>query len=308
MQSGVETVALQRIMDIDNRFPIKLERLDDVPEPFRRALKENIPAEQSVRLLVYAPAFTSADELSPETMMTGPPTIFASATVLAVVDNGWLVATEEENSVEVEKCSFSDTLFVELTSILLSGELKIYFASVGTCYPAVIQFNTVGESLYREATGLILDGIDETVALPEADVVTGFETWPMKFRLEAERYRPKGRRLLAATQWPAVAGGFERELSPAGALLVTERELVLISEQKASPRQHFGDLHKFGGIITYFPLLRLSDFHISHHGRFGVFALQVHATHGGETLEFVFPAYREKSVVKAMQRALADKI
>jgi hypothetical protein len=302
-------MALERGMDVDNRFPTKLERLDDVPGPFRRALKENIPAEQSVRLLIHTPAFTSADELSPETVMAGPPTIFAPATVLAVVDNGWLVATEGENSIEVEKCSFSDTLFLELTSILLSGELKIYFASIGTCYPVMIQFNTVGESLYREATGLIIDGIDETVApLPEADVVTGFETWPMKFRLEAERYRPKGRRILAATQWPAVIGGFERELSPAGALLVTERELVVISEQKTSPRQHFGDLHKFGGIITYFPLLRLADFHISHHGRFGVLALRVHATHGWENLEFVFPAYREKSVAKAMQRALADKL
>jgi hypothetical protein len=302
-------MAVKRVMDIDDRFPTKLESLDDVPVPFRRALKENIAADQSVRLLVHAPAFTSADELSPETMMAGPPTILAPATVLAIVDDGWLVATEEEDSVEVEKCSFSDTLLLELTSILLSGELKIYFASVGTCYPAVIQFNTVGEALYREAVGIMLDGIDQTVALlPGADAVAGFETWPMKFRLEAERYRPKGRRLLAATQWPAVTGGFDRELSPAGALLVTERELVLISEQKTSPRQHVGDLHRFGGIITYFPLLRLSDFHVSHHGRFGVLALQVHAVHGGETLEVVFPAYREKSVVKALQRALADKI
>ena len=302
-------MAVQTVMDIDNRFPTKVERLDDVPEPFRRVLKEHIPVEQSVRLLIHAPAFSSADELSPETVMAGPPTICAPATVLAIVDNGWLVATEEENSVEVEKCSVSDTLFLELTSILLSGELKIYFASVGSCYPAVIQFNTVWESLYREAAGLILDGIDETVVLlPEADVVSGFEKWPMKFRLEAERYRPKGRRLLAATRWPAVTGGFERELSPAGVLLVTERELVLISEQRTSPRQHVGDLHKFGGIITYFPLLRLSDFHINHHGRFGVLALQVHATHGGETLEVVFPAYREKALAKAMQRALADKL
>ena len=53
----------------------------------------------------------------------------------------------------------------------------------------------------------------------------------MKFRTEAERYRPKGKRLSAAMRWPAIFGGFQRELAPAGALLVTERELVLISEE-----------------------------------------------------------------------------
>jgi len=52
-----------------------------------------------------------------------------------------------------------------------------------------------------------------------------FEGWPMKFRNEAQRYWPRGQRLLAAIQWPAN----QRQLAPAGALLMTERELVLLS-------------------------------------------------------------------------------
>ena len=126
----------------------------------------------------------------------------------------------------------------------------------------------------------------------------------MKFRTEAERYRPKGQHLFAAIQWPAIFGGFQRELAPAGALLVTERELVLISEEKQSPRQHEGDVHQFGGIITYFPLARLADFHVGHHERFGVLALQVHAAHGGEKLEIIFPSDEEKAVSKAMEQAV----
>jgi hypothetical protein len=279
-------------MEIDSRFPSKLDRVSDAPEPLRSAVAENCPSPESVRLLVHAPAFSTVDERS-------------LATVLAVTDSGWVVASEtEEGSASTEKSNFSDTLFLELTSILLSGQLRICFATVGTSYSATIKFDTVGEEFYREAIDLMLNGIDQTVTPPEngGDAASISEAWPLKFRAEAERYRPKGQRLLAATQWSAIFGGFERELAPAGALLLTERELVLISEEKKSPRRHSGDLHEFGGIITYFPLVRLADFHVSHHERFGVLALQVHATHGGEKLEIIFPSDHEWAVSEAMDR------
>jgi hypothetical protein len=111
------------------------------------------------------------------------------ATVLAVTDNGWLLASEaEDGGVRVEKCSLSDTLLLELTSILLLGPTKgrLYF------------------------------------------------------------------------------GGFGIELVPAGALLVTERELVLIADQKTPRELGEADLQNFGGIITHFPMARLADFHIIH--------------------------------------------
>jgi len=113
-------------------------------------------------------------------------------------------------------------------------------------------------------------------------------------------------RLLTAIQWPAIFGGFQRELAPAGALLASVRELVLISEEPRSPRQLTGDLHEFGGIITFFPRARLADFHVSHHERFGVLALQVHAAHGGEKLEIVFPSGDERSLSKAMEQVLGS--
>ena len=285
-------------MEIDSRFPTKLDSVSDAPEPLRSAVEESLASPKSVRLLVHAPAFSTVDEKSP-------------ATVLAVTDSGWLVASEtEEGGASVEKSSFSDTLFLELTSILLSGRLRICFATVGGSYSATMTFDTVGEELYREAIYLMLNGIDQTVTPPaenDGDAASISETWPLKFRTEAERYRPKGQRFLAATQWSAIFGGFQRELAPAGALLLTDRELVLISEEKASPRQHIGDLHEFGGIITYFPLVRLADFHLSHHERFGVLALQVHATHGGEKLEIVFPSDHERAVSEVMDRRVLRK-
>jgi len=282
-------------MEIDTRFPTKLGAISDAPEPLRSALVEILPAKEPMRLLVHAPAFSSVDEKSP-------------ATLLAVTSNGWFVAAEIENGGSTaEKSNFSDTLFLELTSALLFGQLKIYFAAVGTSYSATIKFDTVGEELYREAIDLLLAGIDPTLATAaekDRNEALLFVTWPLKLRDEAKRYSPKGQRLLSALQWPAISDAFRRELAPAGALLITERELVLISEEKSSPRKLAGDLHEFGGIITFFPRVRLADFHVSHHERFAVLALQVHSAHGGEKLEFIFPSAEEKAVSKALERVL----
>ena len=85
---------------------------------------ESIPAGEPVRLIVHAPAFPTGDEKSP-------------ATVLVVTKNGWLVASEtEEGGAAVEKADFSDTLFFELASVLLLGQLRIAFAAPRTsCTP-----------------------------------------------------------------------------------------------------------------------------------------------------------------------------
>ena len=233
-------------------------------------------------------------------------------TVLAVTDKGWLIVSEtEDGGAHVEKSDFGDTLFLELASILLWCQFKIHFAKVGTSYSAATTFDTVEERLYREAIDAILDGIDPnssqiTEDNPEVDKL--FESWPMKFRVEAQRYRPKGQASLGRHPVARIFGGYKRELCPAAALLITRRELVLISEEKTSPRQHVGDDYTFGAIITYFPVVRLEDFHVGHEERFGVLELRAHARHGGEKLEIVFPTDRERAMSKAMEQVLIQAV
>jgi hypothetical protein len=306
MRGLILSVDLERVMHIDNNFPTKLFAVDDVPEPFRGALQEHLsPSEQVV--LIYSPAFSALENLPGEPAPVNVGKMLIPASVLAVTDDRWLVVTEEEGGVTVEQSSFRDTLFLELTSVLLSGELKIYYASVNRHYVAAVQFNTVHEEFYREAIALVLDGIDQKESTSYDHFAPVLSTWPLKYRLEAERYRPKGQRLIKATRWTSVDSELNGALCPSGALLITEGELVAISEQKALPRQQPGDLHKFGGIITYCPLLRLSDFHISRHGHFSVLTLLIQAPHGSDKLKIVFPADREKAVFKTMQCALRNK-
>ena len=288
-------------MEIDTRFPTKLNTVSDAPEPLRNALVESLPSGEPVRLLVHAPAFTTEDEKSP-------------ATVLAVTNTGWVVASETENGgASIDKSDFNDTLFFELKSILLSGQLKISFAAVDTSHSVTIKFETVEDEFYRAAIELMLVGIDPAlagVAEKDRNEASMLDGWPMKVRNEAQRYWPSGQRFLAAINWPAIFGGSQGQLAPAGALLITERELVVISEEKdslvAPPKAPSAVEPKenFGGIIIFVPRVRLADFNVSHQEGFDVLALQVQTAHGGEKLEIIIPSDNEKAISKAMKQML----
>ena len=103
---------MQKTMEIDAILPTRLNAIAEAPEPLRSAVSENIPSESAIRLLVHAPAFSTATEKTP-------------ATVLALTNEGWLVAMEtEEGHATVEGSKYGETLFFELTSMLLFGQLK----------------------------------------------------------------------------------------------------------------------------------------------------------------------------------------
>ncbi len=300
-----------------------------------------------MRLLVHAPAFPTGDKKSP-------------ATVLAVTNTGWLVASEsEDGGAIVEMSDYNDTLFLELTSILLLGQLGISFAAADGLHSVKLKFESVWDEFYREAIDLMLAGIDpahNAVTEKDRNETSMFEAWPIKFRNEARRYWPRGQRLLAAVQWPTIFGDLERQLAPAGALLITERELVLISEGKKSsteasaevpsaeeskkrppdqetqpasespeevtpaelpletplvpviekseinPEKLSGDVYEFAEVVTFVPRVRLADFHVTRQERFGVLALELHAAHGREKLEIIFPSDDEKIVSNAMDQ------
>jgi hypothetical protein len=79
------------------------------------------------------------------------------------------------------------------------------------------------------------------------------------------------------------------------------RTCAYLRRENVSAPARGGDAYTFGAIVTYFPVVRLEDFHVGHEERFGVLELRVHARHGGETLHIIFPADRERAVSKAME-------
>jgi hypothetical protein len=316
-------------MEIDPTFPTKLDTVSEVPEPLRSALLESFPSGEPIRLLVHSPAFPTGEEKSP-------------ATVLAVTNSGWLVASEtEEGGAKLDKSNFDDILFLELRSILLLGQLRICFAATSSI---TIQFDAVGDEYYFEVVELLLAGIDPARAAAagkERNEASLFENWPLKFRNEAKRYRPSGQRLLAAVRWTAIFDQFQRQIAPAGALLITEREMVVISDEQESStelspeapaaeeretRQPIeatssetildpaiektetdrdnlpADVYEFSESITFIPRVRLASFQVHHQDQFCVLALQVHGLHGGAKLEINFPSQDDKAVLKALEQ------
>jgi hypothetical protein len=142
------------------------------------------------------------------------------------------------------------------------------------------------EGIYREAVELMLGGIERgwAAASSEARPAPALDAWPMKWRNAVLNGLPKGRRLLAAAHWDALGGGFGRELAQAAALALTDREVLLITEEGTDGRRE-----TVGHTATYFPLNRLAKSSVSHHARFSILRFEAHAPHGSENLEVIFP-------------------
>ena len=280
-------------------FASRIGTIEELPGPFGPALRERVRPQEAVQLLIYSPPFVTPGGTIP-------------ATVLAVVERRWLMASEgEAGRVTVTESGFDDTLLLELTSVLLHGQLKIDFVDGGAARSAAVEFNTVMMKDYRAAVGLMLGGMEGRPITTEADADASalfaqplFAQWPYKFRNLSPEYLPQGRRARAAVYWPTVYGGFNREIAPAAALLLSESEVVLFSEEKAPWWYRTRQELKLGDIVTYFPLHRLARFHLSQNDRFGVLSLEVHAYHGGEKLEVLFALEQAEAVSRLMEQAM----
>lgn len=279
-------------MQLDTKFSTKLTELSDAPPQFREKLASHLNRWGSTSpFLVYAPDFTTLGQRSP-------------ATILAIDGDRWLIACDDANgNVAADECGFSDTLLLQLTMILLYGRLKIDFATAGKLRSSSVYFDTVMGELYRTATQLILEGISNAQNMthsPKPSILVPTSDWPLHFRNSISGAVPQGQQILDAMQWPAILGGFGSELAPAAALLATNREIILISEEKALWR---GASTKYGTIVTHFPLLRLARHTIHSQSRIAILDLEMHASHGGETLQVLFPSNHIDAVSRVVNRA-----
>jgi hypothetical protein len=279
-------------MGVESRFPEKIDGIDRLREPFRTAFKSEVGESEPIQILVYSPAFTTA-------------AFSGLASVVAVTNGRWVIAVEgEDEQIRMEAASFSDTLLAELTIILLYGQLKVDFIKEGAPASIAAQFNTVMTKYYQEAVKLLLAGIEAGSGEKGGHGKVNEQVvrdWPMKFQSVALTYSPVGRQLISGMYWDALYGGFNRELSPASALLRTEEELVLITEEKLPGRFHFHRQEKQGEIITYFPLSQLAEYRIVEQPRVDTLSLQVHASHGGESLDVPFPKAKRGQVQEFME-------
>ena len=274
---------------LSGRFPSKLASIEQVPEPLRSAVVGRT-GRDNLRLIVFGPAGKRLGTRTP-------------ATLLVVQDEDWLLAKDaEDGSVNVTRCDFANTLLVELTSILLHGQLKIDFAADGRAQFVTAEFNTVMEEYYREATQMLLDGADD-VPTPPGGAGNGsalFETLPMKLHNALLQYRPLGQRLLELVRWPATFAGkyrwLQHEIASEAMLALTDRELLFISEEHASEGSRSKQQTKYGKIVTYCPLSRLTDVRLNEYELLDTLDVELRVAQGSEKLKISFPREKKDDV------------
>ena len=284
-------------MSMEEVYSEELE-MASVQEPFRSALVRALKDQERTRKLLYSPSFSTVGFNAP-------------ATLLVITDTRWLVIPEETEP-HIAQATFDDTLLIELTVVLLYGQLKLDFVREGASARIAVQFDTVSKRDYFEAVELLLGGMEACPTSQggkRSESTQGIKDWPVKFRNIASEYLPKGRRLSSGIYWEAIYSGFDREIAPASALICTEQELVLVAEEKAPGLQSREEKHKkYGEIITYFPLKCLANYQIIEQHHFDMLSLEVHAKHGGEKLDVIIPRGRREEVEALMETCLDGKV
>ena len=259
---------------------------------------ERIRATEKLQHLIYSPAFDTAK-------------FRGLASVLCVTDQRWFVVLREDGErVMVAESSYGATLLVELTIILLYGQLKIDYLHDAEAKSVLLHFNTVMQNMYSEAVKSILDTIDahmDGVVTPKLSGTALLSAWPLKFRNFSILYTPQNSQLLDGVCWEEMRGVFGRELAPAAALVVTNRHIIVIAEEKISRWFQFRRSTKYGAIISYLPLDRFTSFQIKPQRRYRVLELESRGNSGGETLYITIPPDKEEAVHRAVQKARRNR-
>jgi hypothetical protein len=263
-----------------DRFPVQLADIDACPERFRASLRNAVDQSETVKTLIYCPPYATGRLPLP-------------GSVLCVTDRQWVIVHDaKRNHVVVKQALFDDTLFVELTIVLLYGRLRADFAKDDHTESALCYFNTVQEGMFTGAIDTILnciDGLKTASKGKDQEISRHLQGCSFKFQNYFRDYLPAGSRLSESLYWPTVFGFFCRELAPAGALLLTDRHLLAIVDEKSSSWFRSKDETKYGVNIAYFPRTRISRFQIHEHRRINILELTVHSAHGAEQFHVPFP-------------------
>jgi hypothetical protein len=289
-------------VDFITQFPSQWATVDEAHEPFHSALRCELGKEGTARLLVYTPPLETAAGRS-------------AASVLAVTREGWLrLAEAADGGTLTTRCDFARTLLVELTIILLYGRLRIAFAAEDRVQSVVFEFNAVREQPHRKAVWALLDGIRGATPGFTADNAHNeslFSQLPLEFRYVLRASLLPGEQLLAVAHWPATvttySRWFQRELAPAAMLALTDRLLIVISDETTRSLLRIGGVNKYGAVVTYCPFSRLKGYTLEESGVVMTLALRVQTGSVATIVPVQLPAGHEAPVVGIVQRALRLK-
>jgi hypothetical protein len=277
-------------------FPVQFSNLDECPRHFRDRLKRAVDLTENIYDIIYSPAFSSGTASLP-------------GSVFCVTDRQWLTAQEPKkrgHRVGLKSAVYADTLLIELTDILLYGQLKIDYALTDRGESSECHFNAAFTKIYTNAIQRVLnfiDNVQEAAIEKDKNIRSYLETWPHKFRNLGWDFLPPGSVLLDGLHWPAIIGIFRLAFGPAAALFLTDRHILCLADQRSRSWFAKKDQINHGVIVTYFPRSRFSGFQIQKHNRFHILELQARGAHGSHSFQVRFPPDYEQKVVGLISKA-----
>lgn len=256
-------------------FPERLTNLEAARDPFRQALHEALGAADDGDLLIYTPADENAQANTP-------------AGVLAVTSTGWLWIEETvSGGTATTAVDFAQTLWVELTGLLLYGSLTIAYAEGANLHRRTIVFSTTRIGYYGEAAERIVRGtrgLSGDTGRHTRQSAPGIEKLSFKFRSALYDVTPPGESVQVLINWPMVAGsaGFwsKCELANAGFMVLTEHTLLVVREELSEGHFWLKRNPHYGKITAFVPLQRLCGYTLCDAGNPSLIRISLHLADG----------------------------
>jgi hypothetical protein len=251
------------------------KNFDEVPPEFQESLHHNLLPDESVYHLIFSPEFVTA-------------TTHHSASALCITDRRWVIALKErDGAVTTHTATFDETLLVELTIILLHGKIAIHFAKDGETRSAALYFNTVMKTLYYAAVCGILRGIEGERSGRQPKPISPFSDWPQKFQNLSIIYTPPEERLVDGAYSRPIYG-LLTEKAPATAILLTERHIIVIAEEKSRRWFPSRKAAKYGGTMSYIPKRRVAQWEVIENNRIDLHLITLSGNKGVGRFEVLF--------------------
>jgi hypothetical protein len=271
-------------------FAARLNSVAEAPEPLRGAVTRALTPSDNIRCLLFGPTQRVIGRVFP-------------ASLMAILDDEWIVAIGDKGvRAEVHRCRFVATLQAELTEILLYGRLRLDFVEQDRALAVEVYFNTVTGWLYQDALALVLRGIGggQSVGNDGGDSEPALEGLPIKFRNGLRRYLLAGDNVRKFVHWPAAIEGwwllFWRERVPQGVLVLTDTQLLLISDEKAWWRSRRSENAKYGYVVTYCPLSRVASIQLTGDKTYSVLDVKLCVGQFCREFKIDFPRERNAAV------------
>ena len=233
------------------RLVRSVAELPEVYHPFVAAL----PTNGAFPYAVLTPTFAGFLRREPEKLV-------------CTVGDILYVAEKVKSSLAITRYACADVQYLQAGAVLLNDWLEIHGRTdEGTFVVTRFKFNAVTERLFApfiEKIRGVTDypsGIDreaELIRLDQTDLLS------FKFRNYARRSILPGAQFIASAAQPEIrrtvvklAGlSYQRTVATAHLLILTNRELIMISDDPDSPRS--GNGSRYGGVWGYIPLGKIT--------------------------------------------------